>query len=140
MRLDHFVQLPKTHNNKGDIMSKLETPSVTSSRGFQSSHNTWVNTMRFNGSSNHTRVWGRIKDTGVNFIVEGWKVSLGFDCSTEWVQIPCANLATAQMHLVSIMDKQQFQAEQLRQRLDRAQEKVNDDKLIQEILSDLFPE
>jgi len=140
MRLDHFVQLPKTHNNKGDIMSKLETPSVTSSRGFQSSHNTWVNTMRFNGSSNHTRVWGRIKDTGVNYIVEGWKVSLGFDCSTEWVQIPCANLATAQMHLVSIMDKQQFQAEQLRQRLDRAQEKVNDDKLIQEILSDLFPE
>ena len=140
MRLDHFV----LHNNhltttKGDNnMSKLETPSITSSRGFQSSHNTWVNTMRFNGSSNHTRVWGRIQDTGANYIVEGWKVSLGFDCSTEWVQIPCANLATAQMHLVSIMDKRAFQAEQLRQRLDRAQEKVNGDKLIQEILADIF--
>ena len=138
MRLDHFVQLPKTHNNKGDIMSKLETPSVTSSRGFQSSHNTWVNTMRFNGSSNHTRVWGRIKDTGVNYIVEGWKVSLGFDCSTEWVQIPCANLATAQMHLVSIMDKLDFDMESVRQRLDRAQKKVESDKLVEEILSDIF--
>ena len=139
MRLDHFV----LHNNhltttNGDNnMSKLETPSVTSSRGFQSSHNTWVNTMRFNGSSNHTRVWGRIQDNGVNFIVEGWKITSGSN-RTEWVQIPCANLATAQMHLVSIMDKKSFNAEQLRQRLDRAQEKVNGDKLIQEILADIF--
>jgi len=139
MRLDHFV----LHNNhltttNGDNnMSKLETPSVTSSRGFQSSHNTWVNTMRFNGSSNHTRVWGRIQDNGVNFIVEGWKITSGSN-RTEWVQIPCANLATAQMHLVSIMDKKSFNAEQLRQRLDRAQQKVNGDKLIQEILADIF--
>ena len=139
MRLDHFV----LHNNhltttNGDNnMSKLETPSVTSSRGFQSSHNTWVNTMRFNGSSNHTRVWGRIQDNGVNFIVEGWKITSGSN-RTEWVQIPCTNLPTAQMHLVSIMDKKSFNAEQLRQRLDRAQEKVNGDKLIQEILADIF--
>ena len=141
MRLDHFV----LHNNhltttKGDNnMSKLETPSITSSRGFQSSHNTWVNTMRFNGASKHTRVWGRIRDTGANFIVEGWEVKSGSD-RTEWVQIPCANLATAQIHLVSIMDKSMFCAEQLRQRLDRAQQKADGDKLVQEILSDLFPE
>ena len=119
-------------------MSKLETPSITKSRGFQSSHNTWVQTMRFNGTSKHTRVWGRIRDTGTNFIVEGWKVSLAFDCSTEWVQIPCTNLATAQMHLVSIMDKRAFQAEQLRQRLDRAQQKADGDKLIQDILAEIF--
>ena len=139
MRLDHFVQLPKQLNNKGNKMSKLETPSVTSSRGFQSSHNTWVQTMRFNGASNHTRVWGRIQDNGVNFIVEGWRVMSGSDL-TEWVQIPCANLATAQIHLVSIMDKSMFCAEQLRQRLDRAQQKADGDKLVQEILADLFPE
>lgn len=95
-------------------MSKLETPSVTSSRGFQSSHNTWVQTMRFNGASNHTRVWGRIRDTGVNFIVEGWNASSGTVC-TEWVQIPCANLATAQIHLVSVMDKLSFEIEKVRQ-------------------------
>ena len=120
-------------------MSKLETPSITSSRGFQSSHNTWVQTMRFKGASKHTRVWGRIRDTGTNFIVEGWRVTSGSD-RTEWIQIPCANLATAQIHLVSVMDKQSFQAEQLRQRLDRAQQKADGDKLVQEILSDLFPE
>ena len=120
-------------------MSKLETPSVTSSRGFQSSHNTWVDTMRNDVNRGTLRVHGRIRDTGTNFIVEGWKVMNGSD-RTEWVQIPCANLPTAQMHLVSIMDKTMFCAEQLRQRLDRAQEKVNSDKLIQEILSYHFPE
>ena len=82
-------------------------------------------------------VWGRIKDTGTNFIVEGWSVRSGTN-RTEWVRIPCQNLATAQMYLISIMDKQSFNAEQLRQRLDRAQKKVDSDKLIQEILSDIF--
>ena len=115
MRLDHFVQLPKTHTNKGDIMSKLETPSITSSRGFQSSHLTWVKTMQ---KDMKTQVWGRIKDTGANYIVEGWNVSNGSVC-TEWVRIPCQNLATAQLHLGSVMDKQSFKAEQLRQSWDQ---------------------
>ena len=65
MRLDHFVlfnnHLTKSLTNNGANMSKpLETPSVTKSRGFGSSHNVWVNNMRFNGASKHTRVWGRI--------------------------------------------------------------------------------
>ena len=113
MRLDHFV-LFNNHlsNNTGDTMSNnaLTTPSITKSRGFGSSHNTWVNTMRFNGASKHTRVWGRIQDTGINFIVEGWKVAFHPN-STEWVRIPCANLATAQMHLISVMDKLSFEME-----------------------------
>ena len=139
MRLDHFVQLPNQINNKGDKMSKLETPSVTSSRGFQSSHNTWVKTMRNDVNRGTFRVHGRIRDTGTNFVVEGWKVVRGSD-RTEWVQIPCANLPTAQILLISVMEKQSFQAEQLRQRLDRAQQKADGDKLVQEILADLFPE
>jgi len=134
MRLDHFVQLPKTHNNKGDIMSKLETPSITSSRGFQPSHNTWIKSMQ---KDMKTLVWGRIKDTGMNYIVEGWNVSNGTVC-TEWVKIPCANLATAQMHLVSVMDKIDFDMERVRQQLDRAQKKVETDKFVEEILSDIF--
>ena len=130
MRLDHFVQLPKQLNNKGDKMSKLETPSVTKSRGFQSSHSAWVETMRNDVYRGDFRVHGRIRDTGTNFIVEGWKVIRGSD-RTEWVQIPCANLPTAQILLISVMDKQSFKAEQLRQKLDRA---LND-KLAQEILA-----
>lgn len=130
MRLDHFVKLPKTHNNKGDIMSKLETPSITSSRGFQSSHLTWVKTMQ---KDLDTYVWGRIKDTGVNYIVEGWNVSNGSVC-TEWVQIPCQNLPTAQLLLVSVMDKQSFKAEQLRQAWDQME---RDGKSYNEIIETL---
>jgi hypothetical protein len=128
MRLDHFVQLPTTHNNKGDKMSKLETPSITSSRGYASSHLTWVKTMQKDMS---IQVWGRIKDTGANFIVEGWTYPQGAESRTEWVQIPCQNLATAQLHLGSVMDKLSFDMEQIRQRLDRAE----NDKLAQEILA-----
>ena len=92
----------------------LTTPSITKSRGFGSSHNVWVKTMRFNRASEKTRVWGRIKDTGANFIVEGWRVAFHPN-RTEWVQIPCANLATAQIHLISVMDKDAFQREKTRQ-------------------------
>tara|TARA_R100000030_G_scaffold98569_1_gene88674 strand:+ start:928 stop:1329 length:402 start_codon:yes stop_codon:yes gene_type:complete len=105
-------------NNGANMPYNLETPSVTKSRGYQSSHNTWVNTMRFNGASKHTRVWGRIQDTGVNYIVEGWKSDMGSN-KTEWVQIPCANLATAQIHLISVMSKLDFEIERGRQVWDR---------------------
>ena len=108
--------IPQT-TQKETSMSQSVFPqncrSVTLSRGFQSSHNTWVNKMRFKGASKHTRVWGRIQDTGVNFIVEGWKVTFHPN-RTEWVQIPCANLATAQMHLISVMDKLSFEMEKIK--------------------------
>lgn len=132
-RLDHFVCKPPTLNlYSGNFMSNnkpvttsltnnganMPFPqncrSITLSRGFQSSHNVWVNTMRFNGASKHTRVWGRIKDTGANYIVEGWEIISGSD-RTRWVQIPCSNLATAQIHLISVMDKDAHQREKTRQ-------------------------
>ena len=131
-RLDHFV-LFNNHltTTKGDTMSNNQATtsltnnganmpfpqncrSITLSRGYQSSHNTWVNTMRFKGSSKHTRVWGRIQDTGLNYIVEGWEIISGSD-RTRWVQIPCSNLATAQIHLISVMDKDAHQREKTRQ-------------------------
>ena len=121
MRLDHFVlfnndkhPINTLTNNGANMPYNLETPSVTKSRGYQSSHNVWVNTMRFNGASKHTRVWGRIKDTGVNYIVEGWEITSGSN-RTRWVQIPCSNLATAQIHLISVMDKDSHQREKMRQ-------------------------
>jgi len=95
----------------------LNTPSITKSRGFFSSHNTWVKTQQ---KDMKTLVWGRIKDTGANFIVEGWSLQSGSN-RTEWVKIPCQNLATAQMYLVDVMDKLSFEMEQIRQRLDHAQ-------------------
>ena len=131
-RLDHFVSKPPTPNlYSGDTMSNNQATtsltnnganmpfpqncrSITLSRGYQSSHNTWVNTMRFKGSSKHTRVWGRIQDTGLNYIVEGWEIISGSD-RTRWVQIPCSNLATAQIHLISVMDKDAHQREKTRQ-------------------------
>jgi len=88
--------------------------SVTLSRGFQSSHNTWVNKTRWDGALKHTRVWGRIQDTGANFIVEGWECGVEVD-NTQWVRIPCANLATAQIHLISVMDKLTFEMEKAHQ-------------------------
>jgi len=88
--------------------------SVTLSRGFQYSHNTWVNKTRWDGALKHTRVWGRIQDTGANFIVEGWECGVEVD-NTQWVRIPCANLATAQIHLISVMDKLTFEMEKAHQ-------------------------
>ena len=93
------------------MSNPLETPSITSSRGFGSSHLTWVKTMQKNMPN---QIWGRIKDTGTNFIVEGWRVDNITAELTKWVRIPCKNLATAQMHLVSVMDKLTFDVEQLR--------------------------
>ena len=132
-RLDHFVlhnnNLNKL-NNKGDLMSKLETPSITSSRGYASSHLTWVKTMQ---KDMKTQVWGRIKDTGANYIVEGWAVRNG-SFQTEWVQIPCQNLPTAQLLLCSVMDKLSFEAEQTRQAWDRME---REGKSYQEIIETL---
>ena len=101
-------------NNGANMPFPQNCRSITLSRGFQSSHNTWVNKMRFNGASKHTRVWGRIQDTGANYIVEGWQITPGSD-RTQWVRIPCSNLATAQIHLISVMDKDAFQREKTRQ-------------------------
>ena len=132
-RLDHFVSKPPTlnlytgnymsnnnpattslTNNGANMPFPQNCRSITLSRGFQSSHNTWVNTRRFKGSSKHTRVWGRIQDTGANYIVESWEIKSGTD-RTQWVRIPCSNLATAQIHLISVMDKNAFQREKTRQ-------------------------
>lgn len=89
----------------------LNTPSITKSRGFFSSHNTWVKTQQ---KDMKTLVWGRIKDTGANYIVEGWSIQSGTN-RTQWVKIPCSNLATAQMYLGYVMDKDAHQREMTRQ-------------------------
>ena len=127
-RLDHFVlynkytlqsilenpmkksTIPFT-NNGANMPYNLETPSITKSRGYFSSHNVWIKTMQ---KSMKNLVWGRIQDTGTNYIVEGWQITQGTD-RTSWVRIPCQNLATAQLLLCSVMDKDAHQREKTRQ-------------------------
>ena len=100
-------------NNGSNMPYNLETPSVTKSRGYFSSHNAWVKTMQ-KGIKN--LVWGRIQDTGTNYIVEGWQyANTHFSDKTEWVQIPCRSLVDAQLLLGSVMDKVAHQREKTRQ-------------------------
>ena len=48
-------------------------------------------------------VWGRIKDTGTNYVVEGY---LGY--SMKWVRIPCRRLLDARLLLGSVMSRFDF--------------------------------
>ena len=103
MRLDHFVnkppQKPSITNNGANMAYNLETPSITSSRGFQSSHLVWIKTMRKNNTNG---VYGRIIDTGLNYVVEG------INMSGNWVRVPCRRLIDAQLLLAKVMRKETF--------------------------------
>ena len=104
MRLDHFV-LFNNHltTTKGDNMSKpLETPSITKSRGFGSSHTVWVESRNFDLVGTGKRIYGRIKDTGCNYVIEG------INMKGDWVRIPCRRLPDAQVLLAKVMSKEDF--------------------------------
>ena len=102
MRLDHFVKINNnltTTPTTGHNMST--TKSITNSRGFSPSESTWINTMKRDVKG---LIWGRIQDTGVNYIVEGYVA--GGDL--EWVRVPCKRIQDAQLLLGSVMPKQSF--------------------------------
>ncbi len=91
----------------------LATPSITKSMGFAPSESVWIETQKRNAS---IQVWGRIQNTGVNYVVEGWLYAQNrFDRSTKWVRIPCRRLQDAQLLLGSVMDKLSFEMERTRQ-------------------------
>ena len=84
-------------------MSKsLETPSITKSRGFDSSHNVWANMHSQSLVGTGKRVYGRIIDTGANYVVEGWNMN------GEWVRIPCRRFPDAQVLIAKVMRKDIF--------------------------------
>ena len=117
MRVDHFVVKPpkkNTYNNTGANMANnaLTTPSITKSMGFAPSESVWIETQKRNAS---IQVWGRIQNTGLNYVVEGWLYAQGGFSSTKWVRIPCRRLQDAQLLLGSIMDKLSFEMERTRQ-------------------------
>ena len=118
MRVDHFVVKPpknNTYNNTGANMANnaLTTPSITKSMGFAPSESVWIETQQRNASD---LVHGRIQNTGVNYIVEGWMYAQNrYDRSTKWVRIPCRRLQDAQLLLGSIMSKESHTSEKNRQ-------------------------
>ena len=107
MRLDHFVlfnnHLTTSLSNNGANMPKSifpqNTPSIEPNRVFGDGLMVWV---RQQQKSNNNLVYGRIQDTGVNYIVEGYAPS------QEWVRIPCSNLPSAQLLLGKVMDRDVF--------------------------------
>ena len=105
MRLDHFV-LFNNHlsNNTGGHMAQnpLTTPSITKSRGYGPSHTVWVKTQSNKLVGTGKRIYGRIQDTGCNYVIEGWNMN------HEWVRIPCRRLIDAQMLLAKVMRKETF--------------------------------
>ena len=64
----------------------------------------WVKQRQAEGSQDNL-VWGRIIDTGSNFIVEGYQ---GDHDVRQWVRIPCRRLLDARLHLGTIMDHDLF--------------------------------
>ena len=120
MRVDHFVVKPPkkpvttpTITNTGANMANnaLTTPSITKSMGFAPSESVWIETQKRNAS---IQVWGRIQNTGVNYIVEGWELGK-FTNETRWVRVPCRRLQDAQLLLGSVMNKLSFEMERTRQ-------------------------
>ena len=120
MRVDHFVVKPPkkpvtTPTIKGANMANnaLTTPSITKSMGFAPSESVWIETQQRKAND---LVHGRIQNTGVNYIVEGWMYAQSrYDRSTKWVRIPCRRLQDAQLLLGSIMSKESHTSEKNRQ-------------------------
>ena len=118
MRVDHFVVKPpkkNTYNNTGANMANnaITIPSITKSMGFAPSESVWIETQKRNAS---IQVWGRIQNTGLNYVVEGWLYAQNrFDRSTKWVRIPCRRLQDAQLLLGSVMNKESHTSEKNRQ-------------------------
>ena len=80
----------------------LNCRSITLSRGYQSSHNVWVESRNFDLVGTGKRIYGRIQDTGCNYIIEG------INMNGNWVRIPCRRLIDAQILLAKVMSKETF--------------------------------
>ena len=65
----------------------------------------WVKQRQAEGSQDNL-VWGRIKDNGINFIVEGYQGDIYG--GRQWVRIPCRRLLDAKLHLGTVMDHDLF--------------------------------
>ena len=99
MRLDHFVKL-NNHLTITKGLNMTTTKSITNSRGFQSSESVWIDSMKKDVKG---LIWGRIQNTGINYVVEGY-----IEERLEWVSIPCRRIQDAQLLLGAVMPKKDF--------------------------------
>ena len=63
----------------------------------------WVKARQAEGSQENL-VWGRIKDNGINYVVEGYQGTSGMN----WVRIPCRRLLDARLLLGAVMSQLDF--------------------------------
>jgi hypothetical protein len=99
MRLDHFVKL-NNHLTIFKGLNMLPVNSITKSRGFQPSESVWIDSMKKDVKG---LIWGRIQNTGINYVVEGY-----IEERLEWVSIPCRRIQDAQLLLGAVMPKKDF--------------------------------
>lgn len=85
--------------------SFINKPATTFQAGDTAGLAMWV-AQRQAESNNQDLVWGRIKDTGINFVVEGYQRQ---GDNRQWVQIPCRRLLDAHLHLGQVMDSDLFE-------------------------------
>jgi len=104
MRLCHMVQYNKktllslTQSTDNNMKSFRSRPLPQSPRPLSCATAMWTKQQQI-GQTN--LVWGRIQDTGANYIVEGYQQG-------EWVTIPCRRLLDAKLLLGQVMSRLDF--------------------------------
>jgi len=104
MRLCHMVQYNKktllsfTQKSDNNMKSFRSQPLPQAPRPLSCANAMWTKQQQ-QGQTN--LVWGRIQDTGINYIVEGYQQG-------EWVTIPCRKLLDAKLLLGTVMNRLDF--------------------------------
>ena len=88
-------------------------PATTFQAGDTAGLAMWV-AQRQADNNHQDLVWGRIQDTGSNFVVEGFQTHWTADSiSSKWVRIPCRRLLDARLLLGNVMSRLEFELYQL---------------------------
>ena len=93
--------LTLTQSTDNNMKSFRSQPLPQSPRPLSCATEFWVKQQQDTNHALRHLVYGRIQDTGVNFIVEGVRCG-------RWVTIPCRTLLDARLYLGEIMDKASF--------------------------------
>ena len=107
MRLCHMVQYNKktllslTQSTDNNMKSFRSQPLPQSPRPLSCATEFWTKQQQATNPALRHLVWGRILDTGSNYIVEGYQQG-------EWVKVPCRRLLDAKLLLGTVMNRLDF--------------------------------
>jgi hypothetical protein len=93
--------LSLTQSTDNNMKSFRSQPLPQSPRPLSCATEFWAKQQRATNHALRHGIYGRIQDTGVNFIVEGMRCG-------RWTTIPCRTLLDARLYLGEIMDKASF--------------------------------